>query len=157
MAKRRRAAPGEPIAWMLAHVEHAGDECLIWPFGRFPSGHGVFNEPGAQPTQASRYMCRVAHGEPSDPGLHAAHSCGKAHDGCVNPRHLSWKTPAANIADKIAHGTVQYGERNGQAKLTAAQVEEIRTSAATGRAMAAKFGVSTATISLIRNGLRWAA
>lgn len=151
------AKRGAAREWLNAHVSYQGDDCLPWPFGKGGAGYGRLHQPGGSSTTASREMCRLAHGDPKDESMHAAHSCGKGHEGCTNPKHLSWKTPGANIADKVVHGTTQHGERNGASKLTAEQVEQIRSSTATGRATAAQFGVSPATVSLIRSGRRWAA
>lgn len=50
-------------------------------------------------------MCQKAHGDPPSPKHDAAHSCGRGHEGCVNPNHLSWKTKKQNQADRITHGT----------------------------------------------------
>lgn len=58
--------------------------------------------------------------------IHAAHSCGKGSSGCVAKRHLSWKTPSENEADKLVHGTSPRGARCGTAKLTEAEIREIR-------------------------------
>lgn len=89
-------------------LPYEGTECLIWPFGCCPRGYGRLKYEGRQ-IIASRLICEIVNGPPLTPELQAAHSCGKGHLGCVNPGHLSWKTPAANQADRIIHGT--YGRR----------------------------------------------
>jgi O-acetyl-ADP-ribose deacetylase (regulator of RNase III) len=80
-------------------------------------------------------------------------------NGCVNPDHLRWGTRLENAADKVAHGTMARGERVGSAKLTAAQVEEIRERYAAGgiaqEALGREFGVVHATISRIVSGRSW--
>jgi hypothetical protein len=50
---------------------------------------------------------------------------------------------------KGRNGSVK-GERHGQSKLTDEQTREIRSSSASGAAMALKFGVARSTISMIR-------
>lgn len=40
--------------------------------------------------------------------------------------NLAWGTPEENSADKVRHGTHNQGERNPQARLTAAEVRRIR-------------------------------
>lgn len=62
---------------------------------------------------------------------------------CVNPAHLELVT----VAENIRRGLV--------AKLSAEQAEEIRASADPGVVLALRYGVSQATISLIRNGRTW--
>ena len=63
--------------------------------------------------------------------------------------NLRWGTRAENHDDKRRHGTTAVGERNPQAKLTAATVAEMRRlRAATGqsyRIIAEQFGISTMT------------
>lgn len=105
-------------------LAYEGDECLFWPFSRGKKGYGHIN--GRKSNVASRVVCEEANGPPPTPEHHAAHSCGHGHLGCVTKRHLSWKTPMQNKADELAHGTRNSGERNGQSRLTAAQVLEIR-------------------------------
>lgn len=78
---------------------------------------------------------------------------------CVRFDHLFEGTQADNVADCVAKGRARggclRGERNGQAKLTAEQVAVIRADTGTGRALAARFRVSEATVSMIRSGQSW--
>jgi len=100
-------AKGEGLAhqWLLEHRSHPDkDNCLIWPFCRVANGRGALGYNG-DTFFAHRYMCMLAHGEPPTSEHHAAHSCGKGHEGCVNPHHLSWKTPSENLQDCAEHGT----------------------------------------------------
>ena len=90
---------------------------------------------------------------PCPPGMQARH----ADDRDVTNNALSnlrWGTLKENAEDKIRHGTSQHGERNHQAKLTDAQVAEIRASQEKLRALAARYGVRESQISRIRNGVR---
>lgn len=148
---------GAPLEWLVEHIRHAGDECLIWPFARFPDGNGQVRFRGRS-QKASRVMCILAHGEPAGPRLEAAHSCGKGHEACVSQRHLRWDTPKGNCADKIIHGTHNRGERNYAAKLTEGDVIRIR--ALSGRLhqrqIAEMFGVSRMTVSDIFLRRTWA-
>ena len=123
---RLRAATGERRAWLEAHVSHDADGCLIWPYSRFHTGYGQYTLPSGAKGTASRVMCELAHGAPPTPEHEAAHSCGKGHEGCVNPMHLRWATQADNAADKVRHGTDARGERQWQAKLTEDDVRRIR-------------------------------
>ena len=104
---KRLSVRGEPMRWLLQHAIHLGDECLTWPFARFPDGRAHMN--GRKPT---RVMCEMAHGPAPTPQHEAAHSCGKGHEACINPQHLRWATPVENAADKVVHGTVLEGERH---------------------------------------------
>lgn len=125
------------------------DECLIWPLRRKKTGYGSLKVKGKSMT-AHRVICREAHGEPPSAKHQAAHSCGKGHLGCVNPRHLSWKTARENQIDRIFHGT-------GSNKLSVNEVLEIKRSpdVASGE-LARRHSVSVATIHGIRSGRKWA-
>jgi hypothetical protein len=120
----------QSVPWLEAHVEHEGEECLIWPFRRREDGRGQVRYEGEM-TTAHRLMCVFAHGEPPTPKHEAAHSCGKGHEGCVNPKHLRWATDKENKADMVGHGTRRQGETIPWAVLTERRVKAIREFAAT--------------------------
>lgn len=149
---------GEPLKWLLdVALRCTGDECLQWPFGKFPNGYGsVKNHGRAVPVH--RLVCLLAHGEPPTPLHQAAHSCGQgATICCVNPRHLRWATVTENQHDKLIHGTLVRGERNVKSRLTEADVREIRKlrGVMTQRAMAKQFRVAPATIAMIHTRRNW--
>lgn len=149
---------GEPLRFLQDHRAHGGAECLIWPFGRYTNGYGSIRFRGKQ-TFAHRVMCLLAHGEPSVATRDAAHSCGNGHLGCVNPAHLSWKSRADNMADKVSHGTATIGERHGCAKMTATEVKAIREAYATGdlshSELARRFGLNPTAVGKIVRRETW--
>ena len=145
---------GALMNWLNANAGYAGDECLFWPFGKKEDGRGCVRFRG-RTYVASRVMCTIAHGEPRDQSMEAAHSCGNGHLSCCNPRHLRWATKAENMADAIAHGTTSRGSRHGASKLSAEDVERIKNSTETGVNLARSFGVSTSTICGIRRERKW--
>lgn len=163
---RRLRLYGDPLAgrfeglgrqWILDHVEHTGDECLIWPFGR-QNGYACVRWPDGQ-RRAHRVMCGLAHGPAPTPDHEAAHSCGKGHRGCIHPGHLRWATPLENQRDRFLHGTDSRGERHACARLTRAQVIEIRALIDDGRSdgeLGVRFGVRSASINNIRHRRSWA-
>lgn len=156
--KRARTPPGVGIAWIKAHVDHSGDDCLIWPFSTFKGGYGRLAEPGTNRTStAARIMCIEAHGLPPEPGLHSRHLCGNGIKGCVNPCHLEWGTVLQNAADRIAHGRSVRGAANKRAKLSEDNVIEIKLllQHATAARIAYYFDVSLATIKDIKAGRSW--
>ena len=107
--------------WIKDHASYEEDACLTWPFHRSKNGH-AFIKGGS----AARRMCVVAHGEPPTQEHEAAHSCGKGHEGCVNPNHLRWATRQENTDDMIAHGTNRIGSKMPWALLTEEKVIEMR-------------------------------
>lgn len=101
-------------------------------------------------------VCEAFHG-PRPPGHEVAHLNGDSLDN--RAENVAWKTRAQNEADKVAHGTSNRGSRQHQAKLTEADVIEIRRMAAEGRPqaeMVARFDISQPTVSEIVNRRKWA-
>lgn len=106
-----RAFAGEAERWLEDRVGHNdGSDCLKWPFGTASSGYGYLRAGGVL-LGAHRTMCALVNGPPPTPKHEAAHSCGKGHEGCVNPRHLRWATSQENKADIILHRAAAAGCR----------------------------------------------
>lgn len=99
------------------------DECIIWPFALTKNGYASIGMRGTT-KYVHRLVCEGYRGPPEYPGQDAAHRCGR--DACVNKRHLRWATRLENMADQLIHGTRRHGETHASAKLTWAQVLEIR-------------------------------
>lgn len=130
------------IAWLLGHVSHQGEACIPWPFSHDTKGYPQVWRDGVK--KANRVMCELAHGEPPTPKHQAAHSCGNR--GCINPRHLSWKTQSENEADKHIHGTIVAKNWGPRGKLKPDQIEQIRTSSLSNVELASRFGVNRGAI-----------
>ena len=71
--------------------------------------------------------------------------------------NLEWVTPSGNIRHAHRTDLAPRGERSSRAKLTEAQVLQIRALGKnlTGRELARRFGVSCSAISLILNRKHW--
>jgi hypothetical protein len=137
-------------------LKYEGDDCLTWPFA-CALGYAHITVAGKN-LIASRYICRRVYGDPPDETYHAAHNCNAGHLGCVNPRHLEWKTALENSQDRIRAGRSTRGESNASAKLTADQVREIRRMKGTigARKIGLVFGVSETTVLDIHRRKKWA-
>ncbi len=143
---------GKALSWLRENVDHDGDDCLTWPFKpRTKKGYALVNYEGRM-HNASAVMCELAHGKKPTPLHEAAHSCGKGHEGCVNPRHLRWATRSENFQDKHLHGTMILGEKHPWTKLTDEQVAEIQSSTLSPGRIAEKFGVSRSYVWELRTG-----
>lgn len=142
---------GDPLRYLREVVRTTvSDECLYWPYATNWKGYGHIWLDGR--TQfVHRIVCEELNGPPPTSIHQAAHNCGKGRFGCVNPRHMAWKTPLENTSDKVLHGTNNQGERHPSAKLTEANVRKIlkigRSEPQTKLAKA--FGVHKATINQI--------
>lgn len=132
------------------------DACLIWPLTKSSTGYGRLILDG-KVLSAHRYVCMISHGDPPTLDHQAAHSCGNGHLGCVNPKHLSWKTPKENQMDRVRHGTHSRGDRHPSAKLTSEDVSAIRgmIESLSLTEIAKRFNVSKTTISRVRTGKSW--
>lgn len=147
---------GKPGAFVAAASTATIDDCIIWPFCRNRHGYGEVRIDGRR-MLAHRAVCIAAYGEPPTPYHQAAHLCGNGHEGCVNWRHLAWKTASENCADKLMHGTDHRGEKHGMAKLTEADVMEIRRlrGEMTQADIGTRFGIANTTVCNIQSKRSW--
>lgn len=138
---------GEGITFLRDHVDYDGEGCLIWPLSRNPNGYGQLGFEGKS-YWAHRMMCELVNGPPPTPDHDAAHSCGRGHDACIHPKHLSWKTRSENLLDCRVHGTQARQFHGAKGRLTDAHVNQIRSlrGKETQAKIAERFGVSTSTI-----------
>jgi hypothetical protein len=110
---------------------------------------------GGKTRKVATLVCTAFHG-PRPDGHEAAHLNGNPLDN--RAENLAWKTPAANQADRIEHGTSNRGSQHGRAKLTEDDVHEIRRMAAAGSPQAeitARFGIAQTTVSQIDTRKTW--
>lgn len=141
---------GSPQAFITDLLKSPRHTCVIWPFAT-SRGYAYVSWNGKY-VSASRLICRLAHGNPDDESMQAAHKCGKGKEGCVNPLCLYWATKAQNEADKIEHGTLPRGERSPLSKLSDKEAEEVRQDKRPGKLVAKEYGISEAQVSRIRSG-----
>jgi hypothetical protein len=86
-------------------------------------------------------------------GQEVRHMNGKRDDNRIF--NLRWGTRSQNRLDCIRHGTMNYGERNGQAILSEEDVINIRKSREPQSKIAAIYGVSQSTVSRVKTGYVW--
>lgn len=142
----RRVIPLHARFWSKVRVTSG---CWEWMSRRNSAGYGqlYMSEAGRRKTwRAPRVAWLLSHG-PIPPGLFVLHRCDNP--PCVNPDHLFLGNTMDNAQDMMAKGRGPSGERNGNARLTAADVQDIRDRLARGeatRSIARIYGVDPATI-----------
>lgn len=126
--------------------------CWIWE-GSSSGRYGYISHEGH-----NRLAHRISwelHRGPLPAGMEVCHFCDV--EPCVNPAHLFLGTHKENCHDRDRKGrnVNRFGSRHGMARLTEAAVREIRASAETSAALAARFGVHETTVGLARNRVTW--
>jgi len=142
--------------WSKVDRSAGPESCWLWKASIDRAGYGKFSYGHSRWVGAHRVAYELANGPA--PGLHILHSCDNP--PCVNPAHLRAGTNHENILDAVARRRINHaGEHNGNARLSAEQVREIReidwSSGLTKISVARRYGVSYETIRQIRNGERW--
>lgn len=112
--------------------------CWPWTGGFTSSGYGQFRDAEGRQVGAHRMAYELTHGQ-LRPDMQARHRCD--YRPCCRPDHLEEGTQTANEQDKAARGRQADGQRNGanqhperrprgerhgQARLTLAQVLDLR-------------------------------
>lgn len=159
--------------------------CWLWTASTARFGYGQFWT-GSRLTVASRFALELALGRPIAPDLMACHRCDNP--PCVNPAHLYEGTQQVNVGDMVQRQRMWHdrppearlhpertgsgdrsasrkypglrrGERNGNARLTAVQVAELRRRYAQGdvtqAVLATEFGIKPSHVSNIIRGRIW--
>lgn len=132
-----------------------GPVCWVWQGSRNSKGYGrlaatVDGEKSTQ--QAHRIAYYLAHGiDPADKMV--CHHCDN--QPCVRPDHLFLGKALDNARDMVAKGRQQRCARHYRAKLTEAQVLEIRESKESSRVLGKKYGVHGVSIAAARRGQNW--
>ena len=130
----------EQLFW--AKVDKSTD-CWRWTACRSPDGYGRFVNKKIKDTLCHRIAYEFVIG-PIPTGLQIRHLCNNGHLGCVNPHHMVPGTHSQNMIDRSYAGTLK------RQKLSVEDVLVIRYALQTvptaAAALAAAFGVSTATL-----------
>lgn len=108
---------------------------------------------GRRKARVHQLVAEVFERERPSPAHEVRHLNGVRWDNRAG--NLLWGTTLENQHDRLRHGTTRVGEQHGRAKVTEAQVREIRASTAGTTALARRYGVARGTIGFIRAGTTW--
>lgn len=139
---RQRFSKGHrlPKPWAFRREERGYDTpCHTWLGSKSPNGYGLFTENGRR-TTAHKIAWEREHGPVTD-GRHIDHLCRNR--DCVNPEHLEPVPCAINI------------RRGRSSSLTDEIAAAMRVATGPQAQIAARFGVSQATVSRVRSGRTW--
>lgn len=148
------------LFWSKVLIRGA-DDCWEWSAFRNPKGYGMFRLRTGRgtPMALSHRVAWMAKNGPIPDGKLVLHHCDNR--ACCNPSHLFIGTQADNIADMLAKGRGVFvsGERHGMAKLTSAEVAEIKSRYLAGgvsqQSLADEFGVCQTAVSSLIRGRSW--
>lgn len=143
---------------VLRRLDH---QCWPWQGATRGMGYGQITEftNGIRKTKATHRLAWEFAMGPIPRGLIVRHMCHNP--ACCNPSHLMLGSHKDNFQDKIkamreGDSVMLQGESNRNAKLTASQVERIKSSCdKTIYQLADEYSVSKSLISAIRNGKVW--
>ena len=100
-----------------------------------------------------RHIYRMCHG-PIEKDAVVRHTCDNPL--CINPAHLKEGTHQDNVQDRVDRDRSARGERNGRAKLTEANVRDIRSlTKVPNSQLAWMYGVDRKVIYNIRRRKSW--
>ena len=145
----------EPVAHLLKSRLITDSGCWQWTAGVTSKGYGKIKSHG-RTCSVHRFSWDTFKREPIGPGLMVLHRCDNKR--CFNPDHLFLGTHHDNMRDMREKGRSfrPAGEAHNLAKLTEGQVREIRSAVGFQREIAARYGVSASSVSMIRSGKAWA-
>lgn len=155
------------------HVPERPDNgCWLWTGDRNRRGYGRLHVGGVAGTKYLAHRLAVAIvGREVPVGMAVCHTCDTP--ACVNPAHLFVAPQAENVRDMVDKGRGPSGDKNGShtrpdrrprgerhglAKATVEIVQIIRAEYVprkNGKALAARFNLSTTAIRDIYRGRRW--
>lgn len=142
---------GHDDCWMWAGTKHVTNRRYTpMTYGQF----GVYRNGKNRNTHAHRIAWMIANNQAPPAGWVICHKCDEPL--CCNPAHLFAGTRADNQRDmqrKLRSGII--GAKNPKAKLTEAQVLEIRSSTESDKVLAERYGMWESSIYMIRVGRKW--
>lgn len=155
LTRRTRDSRRPAVDRFWEQVATAGpDDCWPWTGGLDPGGYGRLYV-GGHGVQANRFALELRLDRELTADEVSRHTCDNR--PCCNPKHLVPGSIADNNRDTVERGRQAWGERSAKAKLSEADVIEIRRLAGTVpfSVLAVRFGVSDRAVRYAASGERW--
>lgn len=150
------------LAVFFSRCRKSDTGCWLWTGTLNNGGYGYFKSIAdrkglGRGDIAHRFSHELFKGKVPN-GMSVLHSCDVPN--CVNPAHLRIGTSKENMADCIARGRFQpiaprRGTSNNLAKLTDADVIDIRNSTLSPKDLSNKYGIDRTNIHQIVTGKTW--
>jgi hypothetical protein len=142
------------VADVLKNTKRNGS-CMEWQGGVNKEGYAACAAYGLFSSQLlhREVFALTKGGRPSV----VMHACDNP--VCINPKHLFAGSPEANVLDKVLKNRQARGAKNGNAKLTQAQVDQIRlmrnVHLCTYKQIENRFDISRATVWRVLSKTNW--
>jgi hypothetical protein len=140
----------------FGHRTRPDGGCLVFVGSRSEDGYGFVGHAG-RVRKTHRVSYELQTGKEIPEGLCVCHTCDNP--PCVNPAHLWLGTVADNNRDRHAKGRTRavphHGSENGSSKLIESDIPRILADQRSSAEVARAFGVTVATVNLIRAGRIW--
>ena len=136
----------------MEKIEIQENGCWIWTGCMGQNGYGRFGFHRKQ-YECHRLILKEKLGRPIHKHLVSRHLCGV--NECCSPDHLEEGTHKENAADKLIHGTLMFGEKCWNAKLTENDIRAIRQDIRPNPEIGKSYGVSAKTVSRIKRHSSW--
>lgn len=140
--------PREPVELRFWRHVAKTDGCWLWQGWKDKDGYGSMEDKASGKKLKAHRVAYALQRGPIPPGMLVRHSCDEP--ACCNPAHLLLGSTQDNIADRVSRQRTPRGEAHWHSKLTDDERREILGAPGTHESIAKKFGVSRATISLIK-------
>lgn len=144
--------------WPKVDQSGGPDACWPWTGSLDGDGYGQISV-GGKTVKANRLAWILTNG-PLPAGKPVVRHVVCRNPPCCNPAHLAPGTHAENRADAVSDGTISRGQQHRSARLTEADVLEIRRlhveEGLNYRRIARRFGVDESTVRDIVAGRTWA-
>lgn len=143
----------EILLRILRNVSIQQTGCWEWKGAKSVKGYGRITFENAT-WAVHRLMAHMQIGDVKKDTV-VCHRCDNP--SCVNPEHLFIGTQKENVADRDSKGrrNQAYGERQGSAKLTAAQVTAIRLDMRKHSEIAKTYGITRAHVGNLKANRAW--